>query len=95
MEEEREAGDNGMREFVQNKTMNIAEKVEKLQLAFGEYIEAEQVRLRGFCYGQVVKKSLVEQKQLVDDNGCFDRVNEIMNEMTAYSVRECSLFVRE
>lgn len=50
MEEERETGDNGMREFVQNKTMNIAEKVEKLQLAFGEYIEAEQVKLRGFCY---------------------------------------------
>lgn len=42
-----------------------------------------------------MKKSLVEQKQLVDDNGCFGRVNEIMNEMTAYSVRGCSLFVRE
>ena len=51
--------------------------------------------LCGFCYGQVVKKSLVEQKQLVDDNGCFDRVNEIMNEMTAYSVRGYWLFVRE
>ena len=95
MEEEREAADNGMHEFVQNKTMNIAEKGEQLQLAFAEYIQAEQVRLRGFCYGEVGKKSLVEQKQLVDDNGCFDRVNEIMNEMTAYSVRGYWLFVRE
>ena len=43
MEEEREVGDNGVHEFVQNETMSIAEKVEKLQLAFGEYIEAEQV----------------------------------------------------
>ena len=33
-----------------------------------------------------MKKSLLEQKQRVLDNGCFDHINEIMNDMDAYSV---------
>ncbi|KAK8825159.1 hypothetical protein WA556_006447 [Blastocystis sp. ATCC 50177/Nand II] len=84
VEEETTSEDGALREFVESKTATISEKVRTLQIAYNDYVEAEQD----------VKKSLLEQKQRVLDNGCFDHINEIMNDMDAYSRKLESLMKR-